>query len=730
MQNNSQHTISNKSKGNYSQGKSLALILNGLSLINLSLKVKLFTLATTLLFFTTIASSQQTNRTLHLIARPLQDSILLRWAPSTYGAWDLGNQYGYKVERYTIVRDSLLLDKREYKLLTAQPLKPLGLNQWEPLVKTDRFGGLAAQALYGKAFDITANGGTTPQNIATKAGEQRQRFSFALYAADMSAEVAKASGLWFTDTKAKKNEKYLYRVYAALPEGSGAKTDTAFVFTGIPEHAPLPKPIEVAIGTKEKTADIRWNEFAHDNIYTAWEVERSGNGGETFRPATKGPFVPFVGGEGKTEYVHVLDTLPEYGKEYQYRVRGISPFGEKGPWSEIVKGKGREEVKRAPLIKGYEVVNGQAILRWDFPEEEGRKISHFKVMRSEDDNTGFGDIAVNVPKEKREHADSTPLLTAYYKVVAVAPGEMEKASPPFMVQIADTMPPAVPKGLAGAADSLRKIHLSWQPNTEKDILGYYVFRSASGNDEFMKVTKRPVTGAEFMDSVQKNDLNPGVYYKIMAVDQRYNKSGFTEVVHVNKVDQSAPSFPVLRSCKATAQGIGLSWTNSTSPDVDRHEILRHQDGGTAWTKIGEVKNREYVKGSTYLDTEAPAGKTCRYHIVAIDKAGNISRPAVSIDIRALKTAHGPKIEKIGRKVDYEKGRITLSWEQPEKPVKYFKIYRKTSEKRYSVYETLDGTQNTFEDYGMKAGDFYAYRIKIIYGDGGVSGFSDETRIDF
>jgi hypothetical protein len=43
---------------------------------------------------------------------------------------------------------------------------------------------------------------------------------------------------------------------------------------------------------------------------------------------------------------------------------------------------------------------------------------------------------------------------------------------------------------------------------------------------------------------------------------------------------------------------------------------------------------------------------------------------------------------------------------------------------------LEGDRTVFEDYGMKVGEFFAYRFKLTYKDGSVSGFSDEIKIEY
>lgn len=103
---------------------------------------------------------------------------------------------------------------------------------------------------------------------------------------------------------------------------------------------------------------------------------------------------------------------------------------------------------------------------------------------------------------------------------------------------------------------------------------------------------------------------------------------------------------------------------------------------------------------------------------------------MSIAIQGLRNTKRPGLQKINQKIDYETGKIYLSWQLPENPVKLIKVYRKTNETEYTLFETLEGELTVFEDYGMKVGDFYAYRFKLIYNDGSISGFSDEIKIEY
>ncbi len=667
---------------------------------------------------------------LHIIARPLPDSILLRWAPSDYKTWQLGNQYGYIVERYTIIRDSSLVKDTEKRILTSSPLKPLGLYEWEPLVKTNKYAAIAAQAIYGETFKMDVEG-FNPQNVWYKSLEQKQRFSFALFSADMSPGVAKAMGLWVTDKNAKKNEKYLYRVFINLPDSLADKRDTAFVFTGVSEYQPLSAPVEFSSVFGDRTATLSWNTFAQDNIYNAWQIERSAIGGRSFSPITNEPIVPILNQVNQTpEYTFRVDSLPENNKEYQYRLRGITPFGEFGTWSAIVKGQGNEEIGANPNIRGYDYLKQQIIIKWEFPRENEKQISGFKILRSDNASTGFTELSSKVKPGERVFNDKNPLETAYYKVCAWRDSSKVKYSYPYLVQLSDSIPPKKPLGIAGVADTSGIVRLNWKPNKDHDIYGYRIYRSASGNDEYSQRTHRPVSDTFFIDTLSKKDLNSTVYYKIAAFDQRQNQSEFSKILIITKPDIIPPSAPVMKATKPLETGIELVWINSSSSDVYNHELYRKTTKDTSWTKVTSVPYKKGEQESAYTDNNCPPLTHVQYKVVANDKSGNQSEPCLSVIVESLKPSNIEGVKKITSQVDYQKGIVLLTWKSPDKEVKYFKIYRQTTEKPYTVYETLAGNTLSFQDYGLKAGITYAYRIKVVFVDGSVSGFSEELTLNY
>lgn len=712
---------------------------NILSAKDLSLKA-FFTLhlrATTLcciamcfLSIKTYAQSDSIKANIHVIARPTTESILLRWAPGDYKYWDLGNKYGYKLVRYTLMRDSVLLLEPEYKNMATDGIAAWPLNEWKELVEKGKYGGIAAQAIYGESFVVDAGLGTTPEKVTYKAREQMQRFSFALYVADVSPEVAEASGLWFTDNSVKKNEMYLYRVFFNLPDSLSNINDTAFVFTGIRDFTPLPVPIELSAEFGDRTALLSWNVFAQNNIYIAWDLERSTNG-KTFSAVNIDPIVAVTPAkDANPEYTYKYDSIPDNKKEVFYRLRGISSFGEYGPWSEVISGKGIEEIKAVPNITTHEIIKERVKINWEFPEDMESTITGFKILRSNNHELNFEEIYSKLKPSERTYTDKKPLGTNYYKVMAYRDSIPGKSGFAHMVQLTDNTPPVKPQSLTGLIDSAGIVTLTWKPNPDEDIYGYRVFHSSSGNDEYSQLTHRPVVDTFFIDTINKKDLNPSVFYKIVAIDLRQNQSEFSAIAELIKPDDTPPSIPVITNILAQLNGIELTWINSTSSDVAKHEVYRIAKGDSVWNKITEIPYKKASKETKFIDENCSVTSPNQYKVFAVDKSDNFSEPSLSILIKGLQNRMKPNLQKISKKVNYEEGKIYLSWELPESSVKLIKTYRKFNEEPYAIYETLNGDATEFEDYGMKVSEHYAYRFKLVFDDGSISGFSDEIKIEY
>ena len=99
-----------------------------------------------------------------------------------------------------------------------------------------------------------------------------------------------------------------------------------------------------------------------------------------------------------------------------------------------------------------------------------------------------------------------------------------QVSAPVKVSVIDIFPPAVPQELAAVADAQGiAIDLSWQPNTEKDLAGYIVYRTEPAATGWQRVSgPQPLPTATFRDTM----VQPGRSYRyaVSAIDQTGHES--------------------------------------------------------------------------------------------------------------------------------------------------------------------------------------------------------------
>ncbi|GHT52871.1 hypothetical protein AGMMS49982_14270 [Bacteroidia bacterium] len=662
----------------------------------------------------------QANGGVMLLCRPAQqDSILLRWAPTDKQTWDLGNRYGYVVERYTLLRKGKLLDEREFRSLTPVPQTPAPTAEWE-LYEDDKYVSIAAECIFGESPAMPLAG---PSAIAQKYKEEQNRFSMALFAADQSVLTARLSGLFAVDKTALADEKYLYKIYIAAPDSIGATVDTAFAFTGLSEYQTLPQPIDLTAHWENRKVQLSWNILYLNHIYNSYVVEKSQDG-KRYTPISENATVQAVD-EGITpEYAYRSDSLPDNRSKWYYRVRGINAFGELGPPSDSVVGRGRIPITSAPIISSKEVIDNKRVsLIWEYPDTLNESITGFRLYRSSKPTGTKEKIYESKKPKERVYIDPQPDLTNYY-VLSVFDDETEKFSPQTYAELLDSIPPAAPRGLAGVIDSTGIVHLTWDRNKDKDINGYRVYRSNRPDFEFILVTPAMIADTFFTDVINLKTLTKQVYYQLRAEDLRLNQSALSAVLALKRPDTIPPVSPVIQSVAEKKNAFAITWYNSSSDDVMRHHVYRKEATDTAFQLLTSIEKRPKKvpeKQSTYQDNSVQAGETYIYQVRAEDDSGLFSEPSTPVQ----KKAPGEKRDDIRLKKREVDGEVTLTWTiKTEKKVERILIYKAIGNEAPKLHTGT--TESNYTDKTGTAEKALRYRIKVLYDDGTYSSLSNEV----
>lgn len=672
---------------------------------------------TILIFLISNFSWGQDSTSVKIIARSLPDKVLVRWALDQPLEWKKANEFGFWVERATIFRDGQTVLPMERELLTSTPLKPKPLEEWETLAKKDQNAAILAQALYGESFETTAPGSQMGSIFAVN-DELEQRFTFALLAAEQNYEAAKLAGWAYEDTAVRKGEKYVYIVKVALPDDSTLAIRKGTVYAGPDFYEPLPKPIGFTGAFGDGHATLNWNYNLLQSLYSSYIVERSSDS-INFERLNGSPIFNAQQSENNQQSsLYYTDSIPN-NTNFWYRIKGKSAFGEEGPASGTLTGTAIEALGYVPRIYHKEIpTDTSAKLFWEFDKKGNNLINSFQLRRSNTNNGTYETVKKDIPVTQRQISYQGLKRSNYFTIVAMGKNGIESESFPTLVQPMDSIPPKPPVGLIGIMDTTGLVRLNWNKNLEEDLNGYRIYKSNNPNVEFSEVTNATLLKDSYTDTVPAANLNKKIYYKILAEDQRYNKSTFSKILIVDKPDMIAPSPPVLRKYEVTEQGIRINWIPSSSADVISHIVYRRNaaENDVQWEKLFDSS----AKDTTFLDEKELERNIYSYTVVAIDSSGYESQPANPVTVTWNGRILIDKDIKFSGSANRELRFINLSWKIKNDDILEYRLYRGNQLNGLKLYKTFDASAKNFNDVDLEINSDYTYGIQMLLSGGRTS----------
>lgn len=631
------------------------------------------------------------------------DKVLLRWIAGDARSWQLLNKYGIKLERLTVARSGVVLDKPEVLLLAGE-LKPAASDKLKALVREYPMGAVVAQAVFGDNFEISL--GNSPISKAIALDEERQqRYLFALYAADLCFPVAKEVGWGFEDGSIKEGERYLYRVTSLVPKKELTIAEGAsFVVVG--DTIRLPQPLELSAQFSPAGAYLSWDYNRLATLYSSYWIERSEDG-KTFSRISDLPITRMSDTEKKTHApITYLDSIA-YRKTYYYRVAGVTPFGSQGTYSAVVSGMAYPPLTAIPQIEDSRFdTQGGANLSWNFKQEEEDLIEGFRILRSKDDKTYLPLDRIS-PKERTYHI-RTLARYPYYKVEAKAKQGVSTTSFPTLIQAIDSIPPAVPTGLRAEVDSLGAVHLSWQAGKDEDLYGYRLYRGETKGEELIPITKDAILSTNYIDSVRLDNLNAKVYYALTALDERYNQSELSETIVVRKPACIPPAMPLIVETKASEEGNVIRWEASEDSFLAGFVLTRTVQDSTQQKRSWQIED---TKQRSYVDKEIEAGKTYTYQLTAY--TDNKLYSPISPEVKVVSKSTEAKTADVNFTTEVLTEGIALKWRISKQVFISATLYKVDESGKLGLYRENLPQAGEVIDKEVRQGNKNAYML-VVY----------------
>jgi hypothetical protein len=222
--------------------------------------------------------------------------------------------------------------------------------------------------------------------------------------------------------------------------------------------------------------------------------------------------------------VHVESPAHDWiGQTVELRVRASGRPGRMGAWSNAIRLDVIPPLE-LPLVKVEAVAEGVR-LTWNGPT--GAQYRVYRIAPLEQNPS------LLATAKTPEYTDTqTQYGKAYqYSIEAFVPsGDSEarsEVSQTVSITPEDHFPPAVPAGLAALA-GVSAVELSWTPDTDPDLRGYYVYRSTAGGP-FSRVGELVETPAYSDHAVESGKR---YRYAVSAVDQLGNESARAAAVEI------------------------------------------------------------------------------------------------------------------------------------------------------------------------------------------------------
>jgi len=646
--------------------------------------------------------------TLGVTARVYADSIVLRWAPASPGLWRAYNRTGVAIERAEVANDSPLAFAR-----VADVVRPRSNDDVQRSAGTlDTFAMVAVQCLYGRlAVPSLGSGGYADPLLAAR-DEFVNRYSFALFAADMSAQAAQLLGLRLADRSVALGKKYVYRWYPAVAD-SALESDTTYMFVEAALGDAEP-PVELLTAVEgQGRVDLSWRSPAGAR-HTAYYVDRIDAGGSVER-LTSRPVVISADSVAQARGNAIpafSDTTCGTYRQYTYRVIAIDPFAEaSAPAS--VQAMGRDRTPPSVPLVDMPVMVGErtVVVTWKHQAEADFK--GYMVLRGTDPEGPWEPLSTTLLDKTQQRILDTnaPDGVVYYVVLAADTAGNYAESTPVFVDVHDTLPPQVPTNVQAQMDQFGLLTVVWSPSPSRDVLGYRVLWANDADHEFSQFTNLVWKDTTFSTHVSVETLTDSVLVRVVAVDQRYFHSNPTPIVVVRRPDMLPPTPSIILQATAENGYNRIEYGASASTDVSHYQVERRSQASESWVVVGN--------GTTVLrfeDRDVAGGNVYEYRITVIDTNGNRSEPSQAVSISARNVQRPPVPTHVRALYDDVQQIVRVSWQCGHKHDGYI-VFRRRQGGDFVPVASTHGDCEVFDRTTIGAGLYeYVVRRQANQGD--------------
>jgi len=552
--------------------------------------------------------------------------------------------------------------------------------------------------------------------------EDKETYDLALLSkAILDDKFAQAFGMEYNDDNVVEEKIYEYKAVMIKDGNEG--------LSGISEPVKIEKytlpvaPIKLYGLTKDAIVSFNWER--DENKYFVYNLYRGDNPNSPKVLVNKSPIYVFEfpdsAGNFHTNKFFYSDTGLINGKTYYYELTGIDYLGRESKRSASVSVTPKDLTPPpAPSNVKASAVKNDVLVTWK--SNYVKDLKGFNIFRSKEFKGPYEKInKTMVDKSDTSYVDKikSPEDRYYYYITAEDNSSNKSQSLCAVVQVPDWEPPAKPIELKAIGD-VGIVILNWKKGSEKDLLGYFIYRSVTNTeDEFVLLNPKPVDVNKYIDTLKKEARN-FFQYKIAAVDKKYNLSPYSEVVNVKLKDLTPPPAPLLLYADLVDNSIVLQWANNPVEDVNGYFIYKSdKNDSSKWNQLNKIQlSRER---NTYNDSAMAEGNYF-YSLISIDSAGNKSIRSNILSAEYFVNIPLPLVEGFTQKLNKDRNEVILSW----RPIKNdnllgYVVFRKENESdNFDLAISPLQKECVFTDKELSSGKTFYYLVKAFDSKGNIS----------
>ncbi len=438
----------------------------------------------------------------------------------------------------------------------------------------------------------------------------------------LEPSLRRALGLAWIDRSGQKGIKYWYKIALVDRRGKRIKVSepVALIF---PQ---LEGPLKVRAIQKREGVEISWQNNPADQRLLGYRVYRRCLPGERFLKIS-----PIILATAEGSF---LDSSVEVDQVCIYCVRSVDIVKNESPCRGNIRITIRDlQPPPPPTDLKAEPVAGGIKLSWS--AVEASDLAGYNVYRREKAEKSFKRINKSlVPKSSSpSFTDSSALpgVQYFYRVRAVDLHENE-SSPSIAVfaKRAEEIPPLPPSEIK--AERIKEgVRISWKP-IERSVLGYVVFRKAYPMEKPTQISPLLPSKSTFFIDKKIPPSAKGFWYAVASVGLSGKIGEPSEFIYLELVEEKPLPAPVF-FIRILSDGVLLNWREVESAKVKGFRIYRKCDGEDEFSLIAE-KDLLSPEPYSFLDRSAPAGRSCKYYVVAFDSKGREGKLPKAVQILA------------------------------------------------------------------------------------------------